>query len=51
MIDCVSQTAKTQGIGALYSGLGPRMTRDVIGSALIFGVYHKVKNVVESFVQ
>lgn len=41
-LDCVMQTVKNEGIGAVYKGLGPRLARVCPGSGIIFGMVNYI---------
>ena len=48
IVDCYVRIYKTQGTLGFYSGLGPRLTRHVMAVALIFTIYHKIRETAEN---
>uniref|UniRef100_A0A7S2W568 Uncharacterized protein n=1 Tax=Mucochytrium quahogii TaxID=96639 RepID=A0A7S2W568_9STRA len=45
-VDCVSKVVKNEGVGALWSGTLPRLTRVVPGQGVIFMSYETISNFV-----
>ncbi len=50
VVDVMAHVARSEGTGALYAGLPPKLARAVASGALQFGVYESVKAAVDSLI-